>query len=121
MNTCDCHRFSIPALRGLFCSLALIATFASCNVEDRRAAPTPPPAPTIPSPTYECRWTAEPITIDGNGDEEAWKHAQVIDRFYVPTQGGKLARTATKARLLWDHDYLYFLAEMEDADLYANV
>ena len=31
------------------------------------------------------------------------------------------ARSATKARLLWDSDYLYFCAEMEDVDLYADV
>jgi hypothetical protein len=103
------------------CCLALGMLLASCNVEKRQAAPAAAPAPTIATPVYECRWTAEPITIDGKGDEAAWKQAQVIDRFYLPGQGGKLGRTATKARLLWDHDYLYFLAEMEDADLYANV
>src|SRR5262249_59427283 len=31
------------------------------------------------------------------------------------------AKTATKARLLWDDNYLYFAAEMEDSDLYADV
>ena len=30
-------------------------------------------------------------------------------------------KTATKARLLWDDNYLYFAAEMEDSDLYADV
>ena len=28
---------------------------------------------------------------------------------------------ATKARLLWDREYLYFAAEMDDSDLYADV
>src|SRR5262249_1556850 len=72
---------------------------------------------------YECRWAATPITIDGKADEEAWKHAQVIDHFYLPWLGknARPARTATKAKLLWDREYLYFFAEMEDTDLYAYV
>src|SRR5262249_31499831 len=31
------------------------------------------------------------------------------------------ARTATRARLLWDREYLYFFADMEDHDLFADV
>src|SRR6202022_1742124 len=30
-------------------------------------------------------------------------------------------KTSTNARLLWDDKYLYFMAEMEDSDLYADV
>src|SRR5262249_27905600 len=33
----------------------------------------------------------------------------------------RMARTATKAKLLWDREYLYFFAEMEDSDLFAEV
>ena len=32
-----------------------------------------------------------------------------------------MARTATTAKLLWDREYLYFFADMEDADLFADV
>src|SRR5262245_9857505 len=80
-------------------------------------AADPPPS------EFECRWAPSPITIDGSGDEPAWKAAQVIDRFYLPWLGSKArpARTGTKARLLWDRDYLYFFADLEDADLYADV
>jgi hypothetical protein len=76
-----------------------------------------------PPTEFECRWARGPITIDGKADEEAWKHAQVIDTFYLPWLGPKarVAKTATKARLLWDRDALYFFADMEDADLYADV
>jgi uncharacterized repeat protein (TIGR03806 family) len=72
---------------------------------------------------FECRWASTPITIDGKADEEAWKHAQVIDHFYLPWLGkdARPARTATRAKLLWDREYLYFFANMEDTDLYADV
>ena len=81
------------------------------------------PASAQPPPTaFECRWADTPIKIDGKGDDPAWKHAQVIDHFYLPwLKVPRNAKTATKAKLLWDRDYLYFLAEMEDTDLYADV
>jgi len=76
---------------------------------------------TLPS-EYECRFADGPITIDGKADEPAWQHAQVIDHFLIPGQpASKRPRTATKARLLWDRQYLYFFAEMEDHDLFADV
>ena len=31
------------------------------------------------------------------------------------------AKTKTRTRLLWDSEYLYFTAEMEDTDLFADV
>jgi glucose/arabinose dehydrogenase len=81
-----------------------------------------PAAGAAPPARFECRWADTPITIDGKADEEAWKHAQVIDHFYLPwLKEPRAARTATKARLLWDREYLYFYAEMEDTDLYADV
>jgi hypothetical protein len=72
---------------------------------------------------YECRWTAKPIKITGKGTDPAWKDAQTIDHFYVPWLGDKArpAKTKTRAKLLWDRDYLYFFADMEDADLYADI
>lgn len=101
--------------------------------------PAPAPAPSAPVPTadatsqasplatvttapveYECRWTDIPMTIDGKADESAWQHAQVLDHFRIPVTG-TVPHTPTKARVLWDREYFYFFAEMEDADLFADV
>lgn len=72
----------------------------------------------------ECRWAADPIKIDGVGDDKAWEKAELIESFIIPWLKGDAARppkTATKARVMWDKEYFYFLADMEDADLYADV
>ncbi|HZT80412.1 MAG TPA: carbohydrate-binding family 9-like protein [Gemmataceae bacterium] len=102
----------LPAVLLLIAGLALFRPADRVSI----AADAPPTA-------FECRWADRPITLDGKADEEAWKHAQVIDQFYLPWLGRKArkARTATKARLLWDREYLYFFADLEDADLYADI
>jgi glucose/arabinose dehydrogenase len=102
----------------------VLGVFALMLIGDRGDTSAETPKAFQPPPTeFECRWTDTPLTIDGKTDEAAWKHAQVIDNFYLPWLGEKAraARTATKARLLWDRENLYFFADMEDADLYAEV
>ena len=80
---------------------------------------------TVRSEDFVCHWAAVPLTIDGAADEEAWTRAQVIDGFRIPgaTQAEAIAlpKTATRARLLWDRQYLYFYAQLDDHDLFADV
>ncbi len=106
-------------VRWLGCLVALVAAglvLQPPSSSQEKAAKAPPTG-------FECRWADGPITIDGKADEPTWKGAQVIDYFYVPWLGAKArpARTKTAARLLWDREHVYFFAEMEDADLYADV
>jgi hypothetical protein len=82
--------------------------------------PTPQPAKPGPPKAVECRWAMGKIKLDGVLNEVAWENAQVIDQFMVPGQN-RTAKTATKAKLLWDNYYLYFCADMEDSDLYADI
>lgn len=71
---------------------------------------------------FECRYTDTPIKITGKGTDPAWKNAQTIDNFIAPwLDKPRPARTKTRAKLLWDRDYLYFFADMEDGDLYADI
>jgi uncharacterized repeat protein (TIGR03806 family) len=74
-------------------------------------------------PTYESRWATGPIKIDGRADEPAWQQAQLIDNFGLSwlKDAAQKAKTATKARLLWDRDNLYFSADLEDHDLFADL
>ncbi len=85
--------------------------------------PIPPPLKAAPPTEFVCAWTDSPITLDGVADEPAWQHAPAITSFYLPWLGNQArrARTTSTARLLWDREYLYFHAEMEDSDLFADI
>jgi glucose/arabinose dehydrogenase len=111
------HRLGLAGLVLGPCSLALLLLGRGSSAADEPALVKNPPT------AFECRWATGPIKIDGKADEEAWKNAQVIDTFYLPWLGPKARKslTATKARLLWDREYLYFHADMQDSDLYADV
>ena len=71
---------------------------------------------------FECRRAASAIAIDGSANDPAWRDAQIIENFAQPWRGpNHPAKTKTAARLLWDDQYLYFVAEMDDADVFADV
>ncbi len=75
------------------------------------------------SEDFECRWASSPPVIDGKLDEAVWQQAKPVESFqsaWLP-EGERKPPTHTKALLLWDYDYLYFAAEMEDTDVFANV
>lgn len=91
--------------------LALLALTVGCD------------APQDPIPAVreaECRRVEGRVKVDGILDELAWTKAQELTSFSVSWEKRK-AHTTTRARLLWDDRFLYFTAEMEDSDLYADV
>jgi hypothetical protein len=116
---------SIPCL---LTALAICAAAsAGCRQAERPAAPHATRLPSAdatraPEP-YLCRFTAEPVVIDGRLDDAGWQHALEVGEFRMPWLGAedKPAEKATRAKLLWDRDYLYVAADMDDADLYADI
>ncbi|QVL30928.1 PQQ-dependent sugar dehydrogenase [Telmatocola sphagniphila] len=78
---------------------------------------------TVAPTAFECRFTETPPKIDGNPNDECWKQAQEISCFRKHWKQGEeqTPKSKTKAKLLWDREYIYFLAEMEDEDLFADI
>lgn len=109
-----------------FVVLPIALLVAGCRARTAPASVAVPLVATVaaepepPHRTYECRWVGGPITIDGKADEPAWDKAQVIDNFTTHWTN-QPAKTKTKAMLLWDDENIYFFADMQDADLYADV
>jgi hypothetical protein len=106
------------AVRLSFLSALLAAVGCAAPPDGPRADKGEPEPPAVRK--AECRRRAGDVRIDGKADEAAWQKAEVLQDFAVFWQHRK-PKTATRARLLWDDTHLYFTAEMEDNDLFADV
>ena len=75
------------------------------------------------APEFQCLYAAGPIKIDGRADDPAWRDAPVLENFICGWAAGgpRAAKTKTQARVLWDENNFYFIAEMEDHDLFADI
>lgn len=72
--------------------------------------------------SYVAYRTADELVIDGRLDEAAWQAAPQTALF-VDIQGGDLPtpRYETRARMLWDDEYFYVAAEMEEPHLWGTL
>ena len=69
--------------------------------------------------------TAAPLHVDGKLDEAAWRATAWSDRF-VDIQGADAPgvpapRFGTRVKMLWDADYFYIAAELEEPDVWGTL
>lgn len=87
------------------------------------AAPQARPVPEYRPPKgYVCVRASGPITIDGKLDEPAWREAPWTDDF-VDIEGDRRPkpRFRTRARMLWDDQYFYVAAELEEPHVWGTL
>ena len=91
--------------------LALFATLAA-------AAQTPD----APPKSYDCYRTATPISIDGKLNDPAWKSAPWTP-YFIDIQGSAQPkpRFRTRMKMLWDDNYIYIGAELEEPNIRATL
>lgn len=71
---------------------------------------------------YVCQRAAELIHIDGLLNETSWQDAPLTSPFTdISGEGFPTPRFKTQARMLWDDNYLYIAAEMEEPHVWANL
>lgn len=71
---------------------------------------------------YVVYRATSPITIDGIPNEDAWQNAPVIDNFSdISGEGFPPPLYRTSARILWDDEYLYIAAELEEPNVWAYI
>jgi glucose/arabinose dehydrogenase len=73
---------------------------------------------------YACHWAATAPTIDGLASDECWKQAPVVSNFGTPWFKGVPAvplEKVTQAKLVWDREFLYGWAQLEDRDLQGKL
>lgn len=71
---------------------------------------------------YICFRATTPIEIDGRLDEPAWNNAPWTDDF-VDIEGDAKPKPPlyTRAKMLWDDDYLYIGAQIEEPHVWATL
>lgn len=71
---------------------------------------------------YECAFCTKPPPIDGCLDHDQWDAAPWTDDF-VDIEGGDKPkpRLRTRAKMLWDKEFLYIGAEMEEPHVWATL
>ena len=70
--------------------------------------------------TYVCYRTTEKMNIDGKLNEGAWKKAASTCEFVdISGEGFAKPKFKTTAKMLWDDEYLYVGAELEEPNITA--
>ena len=79
-------------------------------------------APAQAPKRYTCPRASTPPRIDGRIDDAAWTQAHWTD-WFADIQGPALPkpRFHTRAKMLWDDDYFYVAAELEEPHAWATL
>jgi hypothetical protein len=78
-------------------------------------------SPPVPR-RYVCRRAATAPRIDGRIEDAPWASASWTEQFVdILGPGAARPRFATRAKMLWDDDYFYIAAEMEEPHVWATL
>jgi hypothetical protein len=100
---------------GLLCVFSLAPLGAQRVATDLEAMPFAPRR-------YVCYRAPSRLNVDGKLDEPGWAAASWSDAF-IDIEGDRRPqpRFRTRVKMLWDDEYLYVAAEMEEPDVWATL
>ncbi|MFY8201841.1 MAG: carbohydrate-binding family 9-like protein, partial [Pirellula staleyi] len=71
---------------------------------------------------YVCGFSAVPVVIDGNLDDASWQSAPWTQDFVdIEADRKPKPRQRTRAKMLWDAQYLYIAAELSEQHLQGSI
>ena len=69
-----------------------------------------------------CYRASGPLSIDGRLDESSWRAAAWSEPFVdIEGDARPAPRLATRTKMLWDDDYLYVGADLEETDVWGTL
>ncbi|MBN1164441.1 MAG: carbohydrate-binding family 9-like protein [Candidatus Krumholzibacteriota bacterium] len=82
----------------------------------------PEPAIDFDPPRYICHRTFEKIIIDGKPSEKSWENPRWTS-YFVNIDGSteRAPRYSTRAKMLWNGEYLFIAAEMDEPQVWAKL
>ena len=107
----------------LFFLLSIVLLVLSCATEAPKDEPEPDRFLPKPDPeSYVVYRTSSPVVVDGKLSEEEWGNAP-WSAYFVDIEGDKKPNPQYKTRIkaLWDDEYIYFAAEMEEPHVWAKL
>ncbi len=106
------------------CSPFLVCLFLAACSSTPDPGPPPPEQPfdRVRQRQYVCYRASAPLKIDGRLDELAWLRAPVTEAF-VDIEGPVKPQPTftTQAKMLWDEEYFYIAAILEEPHVWANL
>jgi hypothetical protein len=108
-----------------FAKLLPVLLMGSCVSPTSELEPVLVTAPPWPPESYVCYRAPEPtgsIQIDGRLDDAAWDAAEWTQSF-IDIEGNRrpLPRQKTRVKMLWDDEYFYVAAELEEFNVWATL
>jgi hypothetical protein len=111
-------RMRLPRLLILAAASILSGGLAAAQVRPGFPVPRIPYAPLH----YLCYRAAAPIAVDGRLEEAAWEAAPWTAAFGdIEGSGRPAPPLLTRARMLWDDEYFYVAAQLEEPHLWATL
>ncbi len=105
-------------LKSIFRILILSFILVSCNRE--KAIEIDVSNEIVSPKTYVVHKTSQQLIIDGKADEQDWKNAVFTDEF-IDIEGIKIPNQTTKVKMLWDTDFLYVYAKLDEKHIWGDI
>ena len=106
-------------MKKIFTSLLILLTLGACSTNEPVKFTELYPF----NPLTYVAYRTTPLTIDGNIEKEEWQKAPWTEDF-ADIRGKEYdpqPKYRTRAKMLWDDNYLYIAAELEEPHIWANV
>ncbi len=109
-------------LRHLCVVTVLLLTLAPGVTWAQQGAPAPPGEPPFAPRQYVAYRARAPLQVDGRLDEAAWQAAKWTAPFVDIVSADRPApRLRTRVKMLWDDEYFYVAAQLEEPDVWATL
>jgi hypothetical protein len=115
-------RIALVLLVGVLAALLVLFPWLRTPARPGQSGVTFTDYPAIVPRGYVCYRATGPLTIDGRLDEPAWQAAPWSEDF-VDIEGDKKPRPRhrTRMKMLWDDQYLYIAAHLEEPHVWATL